>query len=310
MSGKCSLVIIGGGPAGLAAAIYAGRADMKPILLERALVGGQVAQTMDIANYPGFPEGVDGPQLAEKMQAQAERFGVEFRTQEVLSLHRDGDDFLVKTKGDEIQASAVILASGADPRLLSVPGEKELRGRGVSYCGTCDGPFFRNKRVVVVGGGDSALKEALHLCKFVSELTLVHRRDELRGEKIYQRQVFATDKINIRWDTVATTIKGENNVESVILQNVKTKAEEDFATDGVFIFVGSMPNTSLLKDLLPQDAGGHVQTDADMMTAIPGLFAVGDVRANSYRQVATAVGEGATAAMAVEHYFQKRHAKT
>lgn len=299
------LVIIGGGPAGLSSAIYAGRSELNTLLLERAVVGGQVAQTMDIANYPGFPEGVDGPALAAKMRAQAERFGVEFRTAEAKNITKTEDGgFLIQTKNEDIETGAVIMASGADPRMLGAPGEKELRGRGVSYCGTCDGPFFRDKRIVVVGGGDSALKESLHLTKFVSELVLVHRRDSFRGERLYQRQVHDTDKIQVRWNTVVKAIHGDPSVSSVTLESTETGETEEHETDGVFIFVGSIPNTQLICELVPENCRELVETDLDMMTKCPGLFAVGDVRKHSYRQVATAVGEGATAAMAVLHYLQ------
>jgi len=302
----CDLLIIGGGPAGLAAAIYAGRADLKTVLLERMSLGGQVALTMDIANYPGFPENIDGPTLADRMRQQAERFGVEVRTAQAQALRRDGDRFEVQVRGDTLRAKTVILATGADPRKLGVPGEDELRGRGVSYCGTCDAPFFRGKRVVVVGGGDSALKEALYIAKFASEVTVVHRRDAFRAEKIYQHQVFDHERINVRWDAIVTRIEGEDKVTGVSLENPKTHEPSRMDTDGVFIFIGAEPNTQILCDLLPQDCGGHVATDLDMMSKVPGLFAVGDVREHSYRQVATAVGEGSTAAIAAEHYIARQ----
>lgn len=304
---ECNLVIIGGGPAGLAAAVYAGRAELKTILLERSVVGGQVAQTMDIANYPGFPEGVDGQDLSAKMRAQAERFGVEFRQAEAQTIKKDGDEFVIETRNEPLRACTVIIATGADPRKLDIPGEEDLRGRGVSYCGTCDGPFFRDRRVVVVGGGDSALKESLHLTKFVRELTIVHRRDTFRAESIYQKQVRQTDKISVKWNTIVTSINGEKKVESVTLENTESGEAEERETDGVFIFIGSTPNTSLICDMVPSGCGGHVETDLDMMTKVPGLFAVGDVRKHSYRQIATAVGEGATAAMAAEHFLQNRN---
>jgi len=301
----CDLLILGGGPAGLTAAIYAGRADRKTIVLERALVGGQVAQTQDIANFPGFPEGVDGPGLAARMQAQAERFGVEFRECEALALDRDEAGFRIECRSGAILARTVILATGSDPRPLGVPGETELRGRGVSYCGTCDGPFFRGKRVVVVGGGDAALKEGLHVAKFASRLTIVHRRDAFRGERIYQRQIATHDRIEVRWNAIVERIEGTAKVEAVALADVKTGARTRLETDGVFIFVGTQPNTSLLARLLPEAVGRLVETGPDMMTAVPGLFAIGDVRAGSFRQVATAVGEGATAAMAAEHWLEQ-----
>ncbi len=301
----CDLAIIGGGPAGLSAAIYAGRADLKTCLLEKALVGGQVSSTLDIANYPGFPEGIDGPQLAAKMRAQAERFGVEFRTAEVHDIRREDGGFVLQLQKGEFRARAVIVATGSDPKKIGVPGEEEFRGRGVSYCGTCDAPFFREKRVVVIGGGDSALKESLHIAKFASSVTIVHRRDSFRGEKIYQRQVLTNDKISVRWNAVVREITGDKRVQSVVLEDTQTGGTETLETDGVFVFVGTIPNTKLICSLVPKNCRGHIDTDHDMMTEIPGLFAVGDVRQHSYRQVATAVGEGATAAMAAGHYLSE-----
>lgn len=304
----CEILILGGGPAGLAAAIYAGRAERKTIVLERALIGGQVASTMEIANYPGFPDGIDGPTLAERMREQAERFGVEFRTGEATRVLLYNDTFHVEGGEGTLVSRAVILATGSDLRPLGVPGEKEFRGRGVSYCGTCDAPFFRNQRVVVVGGGDTALKESLHIAKFARELTIIHRRDAFRGEKIYQRQIFASEKIRVVWDSVVEAIQGTKRVESVRVRNVKTGEVHDRACDGIFIFVGTLPNTSLVAHLFPSLPDGHIPTDLDMMTPIPGLFAAGDVREHSYRQVATAVGEGATAAIAADHYLARKDA--
>lgn len=309
MSGRLEeyeIIIIGGGPAGLAAAVYAGRADRKVLLLERALIGGQVALTMDIANYPGFAEGIDGPKLAERMRAQAERYGVEFHQAEARSILRYNGTFTVELAEETLRAPVVIVATGSTPKKLGVPGEEELRGRGVSYCGTCDAPFFRNKRVLVVGGGDTALKEALHLAKFAADITIIHRRDRFRAEKIYQKQVLSTEKIRVVWDSELAEIGGDKSVQRALIRNVNTGALEEIATDGVFIFIGTIPNTSLICKLIPANCQGHIDTDIDMMTAIPGLFAVGDVREHSYRQVATAVGEGATAAMAAEHYLQEK----
>lgn len=300
------IVIIGGGPAGLSAAIYAGRSARRVLLLEKALVGGQVAMTMDIANYPGFPEGIDGPQLAQKMRAQAERYGVEFMVAEARTIAKDGETFMIELSQRTIMAKTVIVATGSQPLELGVSGEKELRGRGVSYCGTCDAPFFRERRVLVVGGGDTALKEALHLSKFVSELTLIHRRDSFRAEMIYQKQILSTEKIKIRYNTVLKEIRGEKKVEQALLESTDSGEEDVLDIDGVFIFIGTRPNTELICQLVPANCGGNIDTDLDMMTGVEGLFAVGDVREHSYRQVATAVGEGATAAMAAEHYLQER----
>lgn len=306
MSIDCDIAIVGGGPAAMAAAIYAGRAALRVRIFERALVGGQSAQTHDIANYPGFPEGIDGTELANRMQQQAERFGAEFVTGEVDHVERrDDGTFTICLQESCQHAAAVILATGSDPRSLDVPGEKELRGYGVSYCGTCDGPFFRNRRVVVVGGGDSALKEGLHIAKFASELTIVHRRDAFRAEKVYQEQVFEHEKIAVRWNAVVTEIfdVDAKQVQAVRLEDTVSGETSRLETDGVFIFVGTEPNTNFLCNILEADCGGHIETGPDMMTAVPGLFAVGDVRKHSYRQIATGVGEGATAAIAAEHYL-------
>jgi len=307
---QCDIAIIGGGPAALAAAIYAARSAFETKIVERALVGGQSALTADIANYPGFPDGIGGQELSDRMRKQAERFGATFVSGEVDHVERRGEaeDFKICMKNDCIECRVVIVASGASPRYLGVPGEEEYRGRGVSYCGTCDGPFFRDKRLIVVGGGDSALKEALHLAKFASELTIVHRRDAFRAERIYQTQVDAHEKISVRWNAVVEAILGDKTVTGVRLRDTETDETEERDADGVFIFVGAEPNTNFLCNLVEADCGGHVETGDDMMTRIPGLFAIGDVRKGSYRQIATAVGEGATAAIAAEHYLSDRDA--
>mgnify|MGYP001464895906 CR=1 FL=1 len=302
------VIIIGGGPAALAAAVYAGRAQLRTVVLERAGFGGQVALTHAIDNYPGFPKGVSGPELTELMKAQAERFGVETAIDEVMRLELDGDRKVAHGRDAVYRAEAVILAMGADPRKLGVPGEEELRGRGVSYCGTCDAPFFRNKRVVAVGGGDTALKEALFITRFAREVALVHRRTEFRAERIYQDEVRREPKIRLELEAVVTRVLGETKVEGVEVRHVRTGATRRLDTDGVFVFVGTEPNTKFLENLFPAAAGRHLPTDKDMMTTIPGIFAVGDVREDSYRQVATAVGEGATAGIAAEHWIAKRRA--
>ncbi len=299
------IIIIGGGPAGLAAAVYAGRGERKTLVMERGLMGGQVAQTMDIANYPGFPESVDGPELAEKMRAHAERYGVEFRQVEARDIAREDGVFRVSCRDCDMHAKAVIVATGSTPRKLGVTGEEEFRGRGVSYCGTCDAPFFRNKKVIVVGGGDSAFKESLHIAKFASRIVLVHRSDSFRAEKIYRHKIATTEKIEVRTFTELREIRGRQSVQQVVLENNRSGEMTEEPADGVFVFIGSVPNTKLICSLVPANCGGHVETDPDMMTSVPGLFAIGDVREHSYRQVATAVGEGATAAMAAEHYLER-----
>lgn len=302
-------IIVGGGPAALAAAIYAGRGELKTLLLERGSLGGQVSLTHAIENYPGFPEGITGPELTSLMTRQAERFGAEIVIGEVTDIRLDGDIKVVSTDTETYRAPTVILAMGADPRKLGVPGEKELRGRGVSYCGTCDAPFFRNKKVIAVGGGDTAIKEALYLSKFAHEVVLVHRRREFRAEKIYQTELNANPKITLLLDTVVTAINGQGKVESITTQNVQNETVQTIQCDGVFIFVGTVPNTKFLKNLFGEEAGGNIETDVNMMTSVPGVYATGDVRKYSYRQVATAVGDGTTAAMAAEHWLTARKAK-
>ena len=302
-------VIVGGGPAALSAAIYAGRAEMKTLILERLYLGGQVATTFKIDNYPGFPDGVEGPELISRMEVQAKRFGAEFRNEEVTRIDLEGDLKVITTSENVYRCPTVILSMGADPRKLGIPGEKELRGRGVSYCGTCDAPFFRGKKVVVVGGGDAALSEALHVSRFAGEILLVHRRDQFRAEKIYQNQVRQDPRIKLVLDTVVEKINGKERVEGVDVRNVKTGRADVIPCDGVFIFIGNVPNTHFLCNVFPMDCGGHIETDVNMMTKVPGIFAVGDLRKYSYRQVATAVGEGATAAIAAEHWIARKKAE-
>lgn len=302
-------IIAGGGPAALAAAIYTGRGELKTLVLERMFVGGQVVQTHEVDNYPGFPDGIDGVELTQRMEAQARRFGAEIKTEGVTKVDLDGEAKVVTTSKGSYRSRTIILAMGADPRKLGIPGEDELRGRGVSYCGTCDGPFFRDKKVVVVGGGDTALKEAVFIAKFASELIVVHRRQEFRAEKIYQTEATENPKISFELDSVADRINGQDRVESIDIHNVKTDAAKTMPCDGVFIFVGTVPNTGFLCNLFPADCGGHVETDINMMTSIPGIFAIGDVRKHSYRQIATAVGEGATAAIAAEHWIAEHRAQ-
>lgn len=296
------LVIVGGGAAGLSAAIYAARAGRDTLVLERKFLGGQIALTDLIANYPGFPEGIDGPELVGLMERQARKFGASIAFAEARRLTVRDRLKTVHTAEKDYTAPVLILATGADPRSLGVPGEERLRGKGVSYCGTCDGPFFKGRRVVVVGGGDSALKEALFLTGFAASVTIVHRRDQLRAEKIYQDRAAANDRIRFVWDTVVEEILGSQQVEAVQVRNVKTGETGHIETDGVFIFIGSIPNTNFLGDLFcDMDEACHLPTNEHMETSVPGVFAVGDVRQGSYRQIATAVGEGVTAAMAAEH---------
>ena len=295
------VIIIGGGPAALAAAVYTCRALLKTLILEKKYLGGQLVGTELIENYPGFPEVIGGVELTQRMEAQAKRFGVEIRYEEVLKLDVEDGLKVVTTDTDKYGSHIVILASGADPKKLGVPGEDEFYGKGVSYCATCDGAFYRGKNVVVVGGGDSAITEGIFLTKYAQTVQIIHRRDEFRATKIYLDDAFSNPKIKVILNTLIESIHGKEKVDGVVIQNVVTKEKKDIPSDGVFIFIGSSPNTGFLGNLLCVDAGCHIETNIHMETVIEGLYAVGDIRKNSYRQIATAIGEGVTAAIAAEH---------
>ena len=295
------VIIIGGGPAALAAAIYTCRALLKTVIFEKKYLGGQLVSTELIENYPGFPEVIGGVDLTQRMETQAKRFGLEIRYEEVLKLNIENGLKVVTTDTDIYASHAVILASGADPKKLGVPGEDEFYGKGVSYCATCDGAFYRGKNVVVVGGGDSAITEGIFLTKYAQTVQIIHRRDEFRATKIYLDDAYLNPKIKVILNTIIESVHGKEKVDGVVTQNVVTKEKKDTPCDGVFIFVGSSPNTGFLGSLLCVDAGCHIETNIHMETAIEGLYAVGDIRKNSYRQIATAIGEGVTAAIAAEH---------
>ena len=302
-------IIIGGGPAGLTAGIYLGRARMSTLLIEKALPGGQAILTEIIENYPGFPLGITGPELMQKMEEQAVGFGLKIEYGEVAEINiKEGKENkvkMVKINNQEYKTLAIILASGAEASKLEVPGEEELRGRGVSYCATCDAPFFKDQKIVVVGGGDTAIEEALYLTKFVREVTIIHRRDRLRATKILQERVFANKKINFTWDSVATKILGKERVKGVLIQNKKTGEEKEIFCQGVFVFVGNVPNSKFLNDIIKLDKKGYILTDNNMMTSQEGIYACGDVRKKLLRQVVTACGEGATAAFAAQKYIEE-----
>ncbi len=297
------LVIIGAGPAGLTAGIYAARARMNVLLLEKAVPGGQILVTDWLENYPGFPEGLTGFDLAEKMKKQAEQLGLKIETAEVHSLNLSDESKQIVLKEKTITAKSLIIASGASPRKLGI-GEDKFMGKGISFCATCDGPFFKDKIVVAVGGGDTAVQESIFLTKFAKKVYLVHRRDELRATKILQERAFANDKIEFIWDSVATGVDGLFGVESVKVKNVKTNEEKNIKADGCFIWVGILPNTSFLNDCVKTDDAGFIQTNAKMEASIPGVFAVGDVRDTPLRQVSTAVGDGAIASVCAEHFIE------
>ncbi|MBU6392329.1 MAG: thioredoxin-disulfide reductase [Planctomycetota bacterium] len=301
MNKDYDVIIVGGGPAALAAAVYTCRALLKTIIFEKKYLGGQLVGTELIENYPGFPDIIGGVDLTQRMEAQAKRFGVEIRYEEVSKVGLEDSLKIVTTDTDIYASHIVILASGAEPKKLDVPGEKEFYGKGVSYCATCDGAFYKGKNVVVVGGGDSAITEGIFLTKYAQTVQIIHRRDEFRATKIYLDDAFSNPKIQVILNTIVESIYGKEKVEGIITQNILTKEKKNILCEGVFIFAGSLPNTGFLGNLLCVDAGCHIETNTHMETAIEGLYAVGDIRKNSYRQIATAVGEGVTAAIAAEH---------
>lgn len=298
------LVIIGGGPAGLTAGIYAARARMKVVLLERFAPGGQVLTTDWVENYPGFPEGISGFELIDKMKQQAERFGLPIENKEVTGIDDRGDVKVVLTKSEEIESKAIIIASGASPKKIGIPGEEKFTGKGVSYCATCDGPFYRDQEVVVVGGGDTAAEESLFLTRFVNKVYLVHRRDQLRAIKLLQDRLMANDKIELVLHTIPLSIQGKDAVEAVELKNVKTGERFLKSIQGVFIFIGTRPNTDIFKDKFKLDEQGFIVTDESMETSMKGVYAAGDVRSKPLRQISTAVGEGASSAYSAVKYIE------
>jgi len=300
MPGNYNVIVIGAGPAGLGAALYTGRALMPTLVLERLGPGGQIALACDVDNYLGFVEGITGPDLSEKMKAHAERFDAQIRTEEARDIIMDGPVKTVVTDAGRYNAPIVIVASGASHRKLGVPGEQELSGKGVSYCATCDGMFFRDKRVVVVGGGDAAMTESVFLTRFVAEVKLVHRRQGFRARALNVQEARRSDKIEFVLDTIVTEIFGDGKVEGVRIRNVQTGREGEIQCDGVFVCIGHEPNTAFLKTVLPRYAGEVIPTDMNMETEVKGIYAVGDVRKGSYRQVATAVADGVVAAMHAE----------
>lgn len=300
------VVIIGAGPAGMAAALYAARAELNPVVLTGTQPGGQASLTNTIENYPGFPDGVGGAELGELFQKQAERFGARVDFATVTSTDLRQQPFVIQTDNGTYRAESLILASGATPVHLNVPGEVELTGRGVSYCGTCDGWFFKGKDVIVVGGGDSALEEALFLTRFANSVTVVHRRDTFRAGAILQRRASENPKIHYIFDTIVEEITGDNAVEAVRLRNVKTGEQFTHQTDGVFIFIGHTPNSWMVKDQLTLDEKGFVVVDMLMHTSVPGVFAAGEIADPNFKQVVTSAGMGAAAAIQATHYLEAR----
>jgi len=298
------IIILGTGPAGLAAALYAARADLKPLLLTGTEIGGQAALTDRIENYPGFPEGVGGAELADLFQKNAERFGARLEYDTATEVDLSRRPFTIKTYSKEFQARTLIITTGASPNKLNVPGEKELRGKGVSYCATCDGWFFKEKEVAVVGGGDSALEEAIFLTRYAKTVTIIHRRDELRAGAILQKRANNNPKISFIWNSVVEEIQGSEGVERLKLKNVKDGSTEIFNTSGIFIFIGHSPNTQMFKGQLEIDKLGYLIVDPLMRTNVAGVFAAGEVCDAHFRQVITSAGMGAAAAISATRLLE------
>lgn len=300
------VIILGSGPAGYTAGLYTARADLSPLLITGNEIGGQVAITYEVENYPGFPEGLTGPELVEKFQKQAEKFGTRIEYDWVSEVDLRNHPFTVRTaNGNTYRSEAIIVSTGATPRRLGVPGEQDLTGLGVSYCATCDGFFFRGKDVIVVGGGDSAAEEAIFLTKFAARVRILHRRDKFRASKILQDRVFANEKIEVVWNTVVTEVVGENgSTVGVKTLDTVTGAEGFLKTDGVFVFIGHLPNNQLMQGKLALDEDGHLIADGKMRTNVPGVYAAGEIMDKVYKQVATSVGQGCAAAMQVTRFLE------
>jgi thioredoxin reductase (NADPH) len=299
------VVIIGAGPAGMTAAVYTSRANLSTLMIERGIPGGQMANTEDVENYPGFDH-ILGPELSTKMFDHAKKFGAEYAYGDVKEIV-DGEEYkTIKAGSKEYKTRSIILSTGAEYKKIGVPGEKELSGRGVSYCAVCDGAFFKGKELVVIGGGDSAVEEGVYLTRFASKVTIVHRRDKLRAQKILQQRAFDNEKIDFLWNKTVKEIHGENNkVAGVTLVDTVTGEESQFKADGAFIYIGMLPLNAAFKDLGITNEAGYVETNEQMETRIPGIFAAGDIREKTLRQIVTATGDGSIAAQAVQHYVEE-----
>jgi len=307
MSTTRNVIIIGSGPAGLTAAVYSARANLRPLLIEGLEAGGQLMITTDVENYPGFQDGIMGPDLMAAMRAQAERFGTEFLRGNVSAVDTNRAPFAVTTEDGVVTARALIIATGASAKLIGLPSERALMGHGVSTCATCDGFFFRGKPIAVVGGGDSAVEEATFLTRFASHVTLIHRRDTLRASKIMQDKAFANPKITFEWDTEVVDVLGQGAVTAARLRHLKTGVEKDLPIDGLFVAIGHTPNTALFKGQLEMDENGYLVTYDGAKTSTPGVFACGDVQDHVYRQAITAAGSGCMAAIDAERYLEHQH---
>lgn len=298
------VIIVGSGPAGMSAAIYTSRAMLKTLIIEKLGPGGQAALTESIENYAGFSEPINGFELSVKMEEQARKFGAEIENGEVQSVRKSDGSFVVTADDHTYQAKSVILATGVSPKKLDLPNELKFIGRGISFCATCDANFYRDKIVAVVGGGDAAAEEAMYLTKFATKVYLIHRRDQLRAEKIVQERAFKNEKLEFVWDSVVDEIQGDKSITGLRVKNVKTGANRQLDVVGVFLYIGGTPNTSMIEGV-ETDSGGYIVTDAELQTTVEGLFVCGDCRSKSFRQVATAVGDGAVAAHSCEKYIEK-----
>lgn len=297
-------IIIGGGPAGLSAGIYAMRSRLKTVLIEKLMPGGQMMVVDFIENYPGFPQGISGLDLGMAMHQQAQSLGLEVVTTDCVGVDFSSETKVVTTTDGEFRAPTVILAVGATPRRLGIPGEDRLTGKGVSYCATCDGAFFKDKQIAVIGGGNTAIQDGVFLTRFASKVIIIHRRDKLRATKILQERAFRNPKVEIMWNTVAVEILGEHKVEGIILENVQDNSRRILPVDGVFVFIGNDPNTEFLRGHVTLDPQGYIVTDEDMRTNVPGVFAAGDCRRKFLRQMVTAAADGAIAAVMAEQYIE------
>jgi thioredoxin reductase (NADPH) len=298
------VIIIGGGPAGMTAAVYAARARLDTLMIERLFPGGQLMISDHIENYPGYASGISGPELSAQMREQAEKFGMETLLAQVESVDLSGSEKIIVTSEGETRAKTVIVATGASARRLNVPGEQEMLGRGVSYCATCDGAFFKDKDLAVIGGGDTAVEDSIFLTRYASKVSIIHRRDAFRAAKIIQERAFNNPKIEIVWNTVVERIEGNHAVQKVRTRNLVNNELGEIPVDGVFVLIGAEPELGFLNGVLETDSGGYLITDENMLTNIPGVYAAGDIRQKILRQIVTACADGATAAMSAEKYIE------